>query len=591
MYLRHKKVRGKGGVTRYWTLVRSVRRGSKVVQETVASLGRLDDFGVREATALARHFLGPKAVHPELFEDRRTLESAKIQIGRVRVERCRSFGAVWLGWTLWRALELDGFCDRVLPRGREEVSWAHVAAILVIARLCEPSSELHIAEDFYRRTALEDILGVPPESVHHTRLYEGLDRLLLHKRELEVHIKERLGGLFSLDYDLLLYDVTSTYFEGEAKANPMAKRGYSRDSRPDCKQVCIGLVVTRDGYPLGYELFDGNRIDVTTVEEIVEEMEARYGKAGRVWVMDRGMTSEHNLQWLREGGRRYLVGTPKSEMKKWERELVDREGWANLREGVEVKLCKGPEGPETFILCRSVDRSRKEKAMHDRFSSRIRAGLESLGRRLARNQKIDRVQVERQIGRLLQRNSRAAGKFDVRVVDEPLHKSGARLKWKEREEWSEWANLTEGTYILRSNVDEWSEQELWETYIQLTQAEAAFRIQKSDLRIRPIWHQKEERVKAHILVCFLAFAMWKTLEGWQSRAGLGNSPRTLLEEIGRVQVVDVVMPVVDGPELRLRCVTEPDQGQASLLDRLGLKLPRRLRPPGVPAECSGKTDP
>lgn len=584
MYLRHKKVRGKDGTTTYWTLVRSVRRGSKVVQETVANLGRLDEAAVREASALSRHFLGPKARQPELFEDTRTLPAAQIQVDKVRVENCRSFGAVWLAWILWRALQLDDFCRRVLPQGRERVPWADVAAILVIARLCEPSSELHIAEDFYRRTALEEILGIPAEAVHHTRLYQGLDRLLEHKAELQTHIKERLGGLFSLDYDLLLYDVTSTYFEGRAEGNPMAKRGHSRDSRPDCKQVCIGLVVTRDGFPLGYELFDGNRVDVTTVEEIVEEMERRYGKAGRVWVMDRGMTSEANLRWLREGGRRYLVGTPKSEMRKWERDLVDREGWKEVREGLEVKLCPGPDGSETFILCRSDDRAQKERAMHDRFCGRIRTALESLGRRLAANSNVDRVQVERQIGRILERNSRAAARFEVQVVEEATHQSGLRLEWREREKWSDWAALTEGTYILRSNVTDWSARELWETYIQLTQAEAAFRISKSDLRIRPIWHQKQERVQAHILVCFLALALWKLLEGWQRRAELGSSPRTVLEEIGRIQVVDVVLPVAGGPELRLRCVAQPNPAQAALLERLGLRLPKRLaRPSGVPA--------
>jgi transposase len=398
-----------------------------------------------------------------------------------------------------------------------------------------------------------------------------------------------LGGLFALDYDLLLYDVTSTYFEGEALINPMAQRGYSRDSRPDCKQVCIGLVVTREGFPLGYELFDGNRVDVTTVEEMVEEMELRYGKAGRVWVMDRGMVSEENLEWLRAGGRRYLLGTPKSEMKKWERELLEREGWKSIRAGLEVKLCEGPEGRETFILCRSADRAHKEQAMHERFEKRIRVGLERLARRLASQTRVDRSQVERQIGRLLGRNSRAAGLFDVRVVEDSAHKSGVRLEVRERTQWSEWAALTEGTYILRSNVNEWSAKELWQTYIQLTQAEAAFRINKSDLRIRPIWHHKEERVKAHILVCFLAFAMWKTLEGWQSRAGLGNSPRHVLAELARIQAIDVVLPVVNGPELRLHCVAQPDDEQAALLERLGLRLPMRLRPRPELRECSGKT--
>jgi len=584
VYLRHTTVRRNGKSYKYWRLVRSVRHGSRVRQEVVADLGRLDASARKQATRLARHFLGPKANEPELFEDTEELGSANVKLGEIRLERGRAFGAVWLAWQLWKALELDEFCDQHLARGREKIAWSQIAAILVIARLCEPSSELHIAEDFYRRTALEDILGVAAESVHHTRLYQGLDELLLHKEALEIHIQKRLGGLFSLDYDLLLYDVTSTYFEGEALANPMAKRGYSRDSRPDCKQVCIGLIVTRDGYPLGYELFDGNRIDVTTVEEIVEKMEERHGRAGRVWVMDRGMTSESNLEWLREGGRKYLVGTPKSEMRKWQRELVDREGWKQIREGLEVKLCKGPDGPETFILCRSADRSKKEQAMHDRFAKRIRERLASLERRLANNSKIDRVQVERQIGRILERNSRAAGKFEVHVVEESSHKSGVKLDWKERDEWADWARLTEGTYILRSNVDEWSERELWQTYIQLTQAEAAFRIHKSDLRLRPIWHQTEERVKAHILVCFLAFALWKTLEGWQSRAGLGNSPRTILEELARIQSVDVVVPLEDRPIMRLRCVVRPDEAQAALLQRLGLRLPARLRAPRVAAK-------
>lgn len=589
MYLRHKIVRARNGEqASYWTLVRSVRRAGKVVQETVANLGRLDEQAAHEATALAEKFLGQDAARPQPFEDTSKPSAAHVEVDQVRVEKCRTFGNVWLGWLLWKSLQLDQFCETHLARGREEVAWGQIAAILTIARLCEPSSELHIAEDFYRRTALEELVGVPVESVHHTRLYRGLDQLLEHKRALEVHIKDRLGALFSLNCDLLLYDVTSTYFEGEAKLNPMAKRGYSRDGRPDCKQVCIGLVVTRDGFPLGYELFDGNRVDVSTVEDIVGEMEERYGKAGRIWVMDRGMTSAHNLEWLRQGGRRYLIGTPRSEMKKWQRELIDRDGWRSIRDGLEVKLCQGPDGAETFILCRSDDRATKEKAMHERFAVRIRARLESLERRIASSKSVDRVQVERQIGRVFGENSRAAGKFTASLVDAPENPSGLRLDWRERDEWNDWAQLSEGTYILRTNVNEWTERELWETYIQLTQAEAAFRIQKSDLRIRPVWHQKEDRVKTHILVCFLAFAMWKTLEGWQSRAGLGNSPRTILEELGRIQVVDVVLPLRHGPELRLRCIAKPDQAQAALLDRLGLELPRRLRVAPALGACSGK---
>ncbi|HEY5665086.1 MAG TPA: IS1634 family transposase [Gammaproteobacteria bacterium] len=582
MYLRHTTRRRNGKAHTYWTLVRSVRQGSKVRQETVAQLGKLDAAGRSKASKLARYFLGPQADEPGLFEDTRELTATQVRVGKVRVERGRAFGSVWLAWTLWQALRLDRFCDKHLPKGREEVAWAQVAAILVIARLCEPSSELHIAEDWYRRTALEDLLGVAAAKVYHTRLYQGLDQLLEHKVELETHIKERLGGLFALEYDLLLYDVTSTYFEGEAKANPMAKFGYSRDNRGDCKQVCIGLVVTREGFPLGYEVFDGNRVDVTTVEGIVEKIEVQYGKAGRVWVMDRGMCSEENLEWLRQGERRYLIGTPRSEMKKWAKELEVAEGWQQVRDELEVKICAGPDGEEVFLLCRSADRQRKEEAMHERFTKRIRDQLGSLGRRLKRARKpVSKGGVERQIGRILERNSRAGKKFEVWVLVDPRRRSGLTLKWIERRDWKQWATLTEGTYILRSNVADWTADELWRTYVQLYQAEAAFRINKSDLSIRPIWHQTPERVQAHILVCFLAFCLWKTLEGWQQRAGLGNSPRTILEELGRIQCVDVVLPVVDGPELRLRCVVEPDKAQAALIERLGLRLPRRLR---VPAE-------
>ena len=579
MYLRHSTVRKKGKTHTYWRLVRSVREGRKVRQETVAYLGELDAKGRAKASALAKHFLGDRTDQLDFFDERSSLESVRVNLKRVRVERGRTFGDVWLGWLLWQALELDRLCADIFPRGRESVPWSDMVLTLVLARLCEPSSELHIAEDWYRRTALEDLLGVKPEEVYDARLYRTLDRLLPHKRELEVHLKRRLGELFDLEYDLLLYDVTSTYFEGEAKRNPQAQRGYSRDSRSDCKQVCIGLVVTREGFPLGYEVFAGNTTDVTTVEDIVEEMEGRFGKTNRVWVMDRGMVSEDNLAFLREGGREYIVGTPRSEMKKWERELVDRDGWEQIRDGLEVKLCKGPDELETFILCRSVDRQEKEKAMHERFSKRIAIDLERLERRLERARRpADLSQVERQIGRILERNRRAGKKFQVTVKKDSSRGSGLRVEVEERNEWSEWAQLTEGTYILRSNVANWTHAELWRTYMQLVEAEAAFRIQKSDLRIRPVWHQKEKRVQAHILVCFLAYVLWKTLAGWQQKAGLGSSPRTILEEFKRIDSVDVILPVDGGPELRLRCVVRPDKAQAALLSRLGLTLPKRLRP-------------
>jgi len=454
---------------------------------------------------------------------------------------------------------------------------------LVIGRLCEPSSELHVAERWYRTTALEDLLGVSTEHIYDERLYRALDRLLPHKESIEKHLVKRLGELFDLDYDLLLYDVTSTYFEGVADP-AIAKRGYSRDHRPDCVQVNIALVVSREGMPLGYEIFSGNTTDVTTVKEIVERMEERFGKVSRVWVMDRGMVSAENIAWLNATGRRYVIGTPRAELGRFAKELADKTDWRQLREDIEVKICRGPDGSETFLLCRSASRMEKEKAMHERFSKRIEEGLLSLARRIEKSQTpLDRGALERQIGRLLERNSRAAARYSIAITKAPTIAAGLKLQWSTRPQWDDWAKLSEGTYILRSNIHDWTDEELWKTYIQLSEAEAAFRIHKSDLCLRPIWHHKQGRIKAHILICFLAYVLWKTLQQWQSRAGLGHSPRTILTELSRIHSADIVLPLADASkgELRLRCVVRPDREQELLLQRLGLTLPQRLRPPSV----------
>jgi transposase len=317
---------------------------------------------------------------------------------------------------------------------------------------------------------------------------------------------------------------------------------------------------------------------VTTLEEVVGAIEAKHGRAQRIWVLDRGMISEEKLNFLRKGDRPYIVGAPKSALKGFQKELSEK-SWTEVREGLEVKLCAGPEGQETFILCRSADRREKEKAMHERFAQRIETDLQRLAGRLKRaRQRADGPQVHQQIGRILGRNSRAAGLFQIRLKESRKQASGVRLVWKRRSEWSDWASLSEGCYLLRSNILDWTPEALWRLYIQLTQAEAAFRIQKSELRMRPVWHQRADRVEAHLLVCFLAYVLWKTLERWQSQAGLGHSPRTLLHELGRIQSVDVVAPTTDGRELRLRCVVRPDKAQNDLLARLGLTLPKRLRP-------------
>jgi hypothetical protein len=578
MYLRHTTRVKDGKAHTYWRLVRSVRVGRRVVQQTVAHLGELDAAGRARARTLARQVTGT-GTQPELFAGPSPSDLAlSVRLDRVRLERGRTFGDVWLAWTVWRALQLDGLLVRLLPPGREAVPWATMAAVLVLARLCEPASELHLAETWYRQTALEDLLGVPAALVNDDRCYRALDHLLPQKAALEQHLVSRLGELFTLDYDLLLYDVTSTYFEGHAAANPLAQRGYSRDHRPDCKQVCLALVVTREGLPLGYEVFPGNRTDVTTVKEIVAAMEARFGVAQRIWVMDRGMVSATTLAWLQQTGRRYLVGTPKSELRKWAQALAEARDWATVRAGVEAKTCPGPDGTETYVLVRSVERREKEQAIHARFIARIETGLGRIVTRLARARRlVDRGRLERQLGRLLGRNPRAAGRYVVELVPDATVPAGLRLAWTARPDWDDWARWSEGCYVLRTNIPDWSPEALWQTYVQLTDAEAAFRIQKSELALRPIWHQRPERVQAHILVCFLAYVCWKTLEQWQQRAGLGHSPRTVLEELHRIQSTDVVLPTMDGRDLRLRCVVRPDPAQAALLDRLGLELPQRLR--------------
>jgi transposase len=576
MYLRHTIRKKDGKVHRYWCLVRSVRVGKRVIQQTVAHLGELDEHGRIEARALARHLIGAPE-QAALFEDGSRDVAVPVRLKGIRIERSRQFGDVYLALALWGGMGLEQLVAELLPAGKERVAWEKIAAVLVAARLCEPSSELHIAEDWYRRTALPDLLQLDEALLNKDRLYRALDKLVGHKAAIEAHLSRRAGELFAVDNEVLLYDVTSTYFEGEAEANPLAQRGYSRDHRSDCKQVLIALVVTFDGFPLGYEVFAGNVHDSKTVQTIVATMEARHRMLGRVWIADRGMASKENLAWLRDSGRRYIIGAPKSELKRFADALVAAAGWREVREGVEVKLARCPDTGETVILCRSADRRSKEQAMHDKFSRRIEVGLERLAARIARSKRrLSREQVDRQIGRILQQNQRAARRFKVRSVDDD-GPAGFRLEVEVDAAFDDWAALSEGAYLLRSNITDWSDEQLWKAYIQLTQAEAAFRIQKDQLEVRPVWHQRADRVQAHILVCFLAFVLWKTLEMWQSRAGLGNSPRTVLEELARIQSHDVVLPTATHCQIRLRCVTQPDAAQGALLDRLGLVLPKRMR--------------
>lgn len=582
MYLRH-SVRHKDGKKHtYWRLVRSVRIGKKVRQETVAQLGELDEQGRLRARSLAQR-LGGHLDQPGLFDPPLEKEVVQVRLNGVKLERVRRFGDVWLGCKLWRMAKLEGFFESRIERGQEDISWSTMAQILTIARLCEPSSELHIAEDWLRKTALADILGIDESRIDDNRLYRGLDKMLPLKADLEAHLKKQWEGLFDIRYDLLLYDVTSTYFEGQMKINPQAQRGHSRDHRPDCKQVCIGLVVTREGCPLGYEIFPGNLHDSKTVRTIVEGMESRYGKADRIWVWDRGMQSAELLPWMRQGFRRYVVALPKSELKKHQESLRQQEGWKAIENRdvtVKYTTAADPDSGDMLLLCRSEDRKKKESAMHERFAKRIETSLKRLQRRLEHSRKpLEQARVQRQIGRILERNQRSAKFFDVNCRTDAKLPSGLTLIWSRNAQAQEWADLSEGCYVLRTNIKDWKETDVWSAYIQLTQAEAAFRIHKDQLEIRPIWHHKEHRVQAHILVCFLAYVLWKLLEQWQSRAGLGNSPRTILEELGHIQCGDIVLPTMTGEKIRLRSVVSPELAQKIILQRLGLDLPRRMRIP------------
>jgi hypothetical protein len=520
VFLRRYERRSGGRKRTYWALVESVRTKGGSRQRIVAYLGELAASEQSGWAQLGRSLSGKQRPQSSLFnpphyDDPSNDEPVLVNLNGIRLERLRDFGDVWMALGLWRLLGLDSLLQNVAEPGREDVPWPVVAAILTIARFCKPSSELHIETTWYRGTALEDLLGVPVEKVCTDRLYAGLDWLLPHKSRIEKHLKERLGSLFDLEYDLLLYDVTSTYFEGECAGNGLAKRGYSRDSRPDCLQVCIGLVVTTDGIPLGYEVFAGNRHDSTTVEEIVEAMEQKYGQANRVWVMDR-------------------------------------------RE--------------------------KEKAMHQRFVDRLETALRKMQASAESGRLKDEATANRRLGRLMCQYWRAAGAFDVKIerLSPPQGKVWLRVAWTRNDRWNDWAALSEGCYLLRTNLQETDPAVLWKRYIQLTEAEWAFRITKNELEIRPIWHQKTDRVLAHILVCFLAYVLWKTLGQWMQRSGLGDAPRTLLEELSKIKSGDVVLPTRTkeghyNGTVRLRCVTEPDEAQKVLLHRLGIPLPRRLR--------------
>lgn len=586
MFLRRNRREANGEVYEYWTLVKTVRTERGPRQQVVACLGKTPGLerqarrGWEDVAALLEG-REPPPRQMEFGEEGGGGEPqcgagwAEVDVSGLRVERVREFGQVYLALALWRRLGLHTLLGEVMEPSREQVPWDLVACALVVARFCGNRSELEVAERWYQDSALGDLLGVPWRRVNGSRLYRGLDRLHAHKDTLCAHLMGRYESWFGVGFEFLLYDVTSTYFEGEARLNKKAKRGYSRDKRPDCKQVNIGLVVTPEGgLPIAYEVFDGNRADVTTVGEMVEFMESKYGKATRVWVMDRGMVSEENLDYLRGRAARYIVGTPKGQLRRFERQLAEEGDWTEVQPGVEVKLAGHPDGggAEQYVICRSRDRREKEAAMLELKRARLLAKLREIDAGLRkRPQKLEAA--ARRVGRWTGRYPAAERVYDVAILRDDTGGNAVGLEVTERDVPLGWAQLSQGSYLLRTNCTEQDPAKLWKWYVQLTQAEDAFRVSKSDLSLRPVFHQKTGRVEAHILVCFLTLAMWRTLEMWMRGKQLGTCSRQLLKEVSTVKSMDVVLPVRQAGELRLRVVARPDRQVAELLTRLGLELP------------------
>ena len=578
MFLRrnHRSVRGAD--YDYWTLVESVRTERGPRQRVVATIGKLSGPEDEEHVgweSIGRILSGEAPKEADLFEKQRdTPEWATVNTRGIGIERLRRFGDVYLGLALWKRLKFDEIFDKLQVEGREDIPWSKMFCVTTLARFCQPSSELAIAEGWYEKTALEDILGIPPEKIDDNRLYRTLDKLLGHKDEISKHLQDRYAEWFGSDFDFLFYDITSTYFEGQCSKNPQAKRGYSRDNRPDCKQVCIGLVVNRDGLPVGYEVFDGNRRDVTTLEEMVELMETKYGKAKRTWVLDRGFVSEENLEFLRQRGATYIVGTMRSLLKDF-KSNIDANDWTLIQSGIEVKIVRHPEfGEEKFILCRSEGRKQKERAMLERQVTRLEDQLKKIASGIKKGRLKNTSQIERRIGRWMGRNPKAEVLFDVELVRDAQGQL-IDLKIERHKNRTEWAEQANGCYILRTNLTEENPAALWKAYMHLVQAEKAFRMEKSDLGMRPVFHQTEKRVQSHIFVCFLALAMYKCLELWMVKSGLGASPAKLLEEFREIRSMDVILPVKDRHPVRLRLVAKPDDHIRVLLQKLGLKVPNR----------------
>jgi transposase len=592
--------RGKDGKDHtYWSLVETMRTPDGPRQKTLCYLGELNSSAQARWLTTVEVFneqgeaqqlkLFPSHVAPPPDDP----QVARVLLNKVRLERTRQFGSCFLGLELWKRLELDRFFEQAVDGESADVPWSRVTALLAINRLCAPGSELAIEQRWYPSTALDDLLQIEEGKINDTRLYRCLDRILPHKTKLERHLKDRYGELFGAEFHVLLYDLTSTYVEGAAENNPMVRRGYSRDHRPDCEQLVIALIVNNEGFPFSYETFDGNRTDVSTMETILRMVERKYGKARRIWVFDRGIVSEENLAAIRKRDGQYLTGTPRSQMKQFEAELLKKD-WTQVRPEVEIRKVSIPQGEETYILCRTSGRKEKEKAIRNRFSNSMETALKGLEKAIATGRLKDRNKMERRLGKIQARHPQVNDLYDLALRDTA---EGVRLFWEIKEDRKNWRESREGAYLLRTNLKAETAEELWSKYMQLTEAEASFRALKSELSVRPLFHQLEPRVKAHVMIAFLGYALWVTLKHLLKRrpaivskpsaSGDENvqpmTPMRAIALLSTLQSADIVLPTTDGREIRLRRITEPTAEQKLLLRQLGISLPEHLQ---FNRECS-----
>jgi len=579
VHLKVHRRRKDGKEHRYFSIVESRRVSrQRVVHRTVVYLGEINDSQQAAWRKTLEVFdeqeqeFATLSLFPDDREIAPDVDALQVKLGAMQLERPRAFGACWLGCELWRQLKLDDFWQSKLPEGHEAVPWEKVLRLLVVNRLLEPGSEFRVHRQWFDQTAMAELLGTDFAVAEKDRLYRCLDRLLDHKQELFQHLQQRWQDLFAAQFEVLFYDLTSTYFEGEAEEIPQAKRGYSRDHRPDCLQVVIALVITPEGFPLAYEVMDGNTSDRTTLRGFLDHIEKTYGRARRVWVMDRGIPTEALLAEMRDPERQmfYLVGTPKGRVNQHEKKWLDLP-WQQVRESVQVKLYEH-EG-ELYVLAKSEGRRAKENAIRRKRLVRLLRKLRAMRRSLPK-----RDQLLLRIGAAKKEAGRAFGFVQIRVPKAgeevtPQTFTFATDKAKLRQ-----AEQRDGHYLLRSNLTGEDPGVLWERYIQLTQIEAAFKTMKSDLGLRPIYHQLGHRVEAHILVAFLAYCLLVTLKNRLQGLAPGLTPRAVLETLAPMQMLDVTFPTTDGRRLVMPRYTQPTPEQKLLLHQLQLTLPEQPPP-------------